>query len=80
MIFLGQKCSLMSHKFFLARMIFFGQKCSSMSQNLFINKLRYAMGKEMTINKTPFGVGLALETRWTFLSKMFINEPKNIHK
>ncbi len=27
------------------------------------------MGKEMTINKTPFGVGLALETRWTFFVK-----------
>ncbi len=40
-----------------------------MSQKLFINKLRYAMGKEMTINKTPFGVGLALEIEWMVFSQ-----------
>ena len=27
------------------------------------------MGKEMTINKTPFGVGLALEIGWMVFSQ-----------
>ena len=32
-----------------------------MSQKLFINKLRYAMGKEMAINKPLSGLGWRLK-------------------
>ena len=51
-------------------MIFFlGQKCSSMSQKLFINKLRYAVGKEMAINKPLSGLGWRLKLDGLFCQK-----------